>query len=163
MSCTSWRLVQQRCQTRPNVLHKQTYFLRQCAKCSVAQQKQHSSSFWNMPFLFVQLMGGGGTSSQPSSRTVTFEVVSAEGERTPWLTAERVLLRLLCVCSLILKLFPAVNSCSSSGWQWPDTPDVAPDRLTPQTCGLLSRCNEIICYTSRSPKPRDLLAYRLGE
>lgn len=114
-------------------------------------------SFWNMSFLFVQLMGA--TSSQPSSRTVTFKVVSAEGERTPWLTAERVLLRLLCVCSLILKLFPAVNSYSSSGWQWPDTwtllltgwllrpvaccRDVMRSSVTPAAL-----CNRVICRPS---------------
>lgn len=36
-------------------------------------------------------------------------------------------------------------------------------RLFPQTCGLLSWCNEIIFYTSSSPEPCVLLAFRLQE
>ncbi len=104
-----------------------TYFQRQCAGCSDAQQKQHSYTLGNISFLSVP-PPPRATSSRLSSRTVTlFKVVSA-GERTPLLTAEMVFLRLLCVCSLIQRLFPAVNS------QWRLTvarhPDIAPDRLT---------------------------------
>lgn len=102
------------------VRHTHTHHIQWlCAGCSVSQQKQYSRSFWNILFLRA---ADGGRPSQLSSRTVTvFTVVSAGGERTPWLTAG---------------LFPAVNS----SWRLTVArhPDGAPDSpgsfLRPVAC-----------------------------
>lgn len=96
--------------------------------------------------------------SQSCSRTATqSKVMCAEGERTPWVTAEDPPPPAVCL----------IQWTYSNGWQWPDSwmlPLTEWQRLLPpHTCGLPSRCNEIICYSCSSPNSYAVLAHRLEE
>ena len=80
-------------------------------------------------------------------------VVSTDGER---LTAKRVLLCLLADAEAVSsrELIVAADSGQTPGRCCRQADS---SLLSAQTCGPLSRCNEIICYTGSSPEPYALL------
>lgn len=87
----------------------------------------------------------GHIPSQQSSLTAS---ILRAGEKTPRLTAETSPLWYK-VCS--------EPWTRRGGWQWPDSRTSLLTGwqlgLSPQSCGLLLRCNEIIFCTSSSPPP----------
>lgn len=106
--------------------------------------------------------GGGATTTSPGSRSVTVFKVKRRIKNTFNDTTT------VCVCVSPLWYIVCFQSWTHSrGWQWPDTRTLLLTGwqllLSPQTRGLLSRCNEIICYTSSSPEPYAPLAHRLEE